>query len=119
MTGYPDTMPGWKGPSDGPGADAARAFSSQLGRRQREVLEALGAESLNAEGISERTGRHWYVVRPRLSELERLGLVVKTGERGRSAFGGKSTIYRRSTPAGYAAHVARKTIEEKGEGDNV
>src|ERR1700756_5307312 len=76
--GYPDE-PGFKGDPNGPGADAARRYKAQVGRRQQQVLDGLGAGPKNAEQIGLEIGLHWYLVRPRLSELERKGLVAKTG----------------------------------------
>lgn len=95
--------PGFKGDLNGPGADGARHYAPQLAKRQRQVLDGLGAGPKNAEQISEEIGLHWYLVRPRLTELERKGLVAKTGGRGRSALGGQSTMYRPTTDAERAA----------------
>lgn len=112
MTGYSSGQePGYKGAPDGPGADGARYYAAQMGRRQRQVLDGLGAGPKNAEQISELIGVHWYLVRPRLTELERKGLVVKTGERGRSALGGQSSLYRPTTEAERALFAARLAVE--------
>ena len=118
MSGYHDgTAPGFKGPADGPGADAARRYAAQLGKRQKQVLDGLGVGPKNAEQISAEIGLHWYLVRPRLSELERRGLVIKTGDRGRSALGGQSTLYRPTTEEERSLFAARKAAEaEKGGG---
>jgi predicted ArsR family transcriptional regulator len=105
---YPDE-PGFKGDPNGPGADAARRYSHQVGRRQRQVLDGLGAGPKNAEQISQEIGLHWYLIRPRLTELEQKGLIVKSGQRGRSALGGRSTMYRPSTEAERADYCAHRT----------
>lgn len=112
MSGYKDgDEPGFKGSPRGPGADGARHYTPQMGRRQRQVLLGLGAGPKNAEQISALIGVHWYLVRPRLTELERKGLVAKTGERGRSALGGQSTLYRPTTEQERALFAARKAAD--------
>lgn len=116
MSAYREgTEPGFKGDPAGPGADAARYYAGQMPRRQREVLVGLGTGPKNAEQISSEIGLHWYLVRPRLSELERKGLIVKTGARGTSALGGRSTMYRPATPEEVSlAHARRAADDEKG-----
>jgi|GEM_PF-915439 len=107
--------PGFKGDPNGPGADAARYYAAQLGRRQRQVLDGLGEGPKNAEQISAEIGLHWYLVRPRLTELERKGLVRKTGARGRSALGGQSTLYRRSSTEELSDFLAKKEAANDGQ----
>lgn len=116
MSGYRDgSEPGFKGDPNGPGADGARYYAGQMARRQRQVLDGLGRGPKNAEQIGAEIGLHWYLVRPRLSELEAKGAVVKTGERGRSALGGKSTMYRPATAEEASLFLARKAAaDEKG-----
>ncbi len=97
MSRYPDT-PGFKGNLSGPGADGARNYSSQVKGRRLQVLEGLAAGPGTAETIGERIGLHWYLTRPRLSELKAMGLVRETGERGRGALGGHVSVWRLSTP---------------------
>lgn len=93
MTGYPETA-GFKGDPNGPGAEAAAYYLPQLNTRRRQVLDGLGAGPKTAEQIGQDVGLHWYLVRPRLSELKALGLVAETGQRGDSALGGKCAVYR-------------------------
>lgn len=116
---YP-RVAGFKGDPGGPGADAARALSPQIRGRRREALEGLrslpGACG-TAEQVAAVVGRHWYVTRPRLSELKALGEIVDTGERGPSAFGGWATIYRVATAQERALFLARLAVENEKRGD--
>lgn len=116
MSGYRDGLePGFKGDPDGPGADGARYYAPQMARRQKQVLSGLGDGPKNAEQIAAEIGLHWYLVRPRLSELERKGLITKTGERGQSALGGQSTLYRPTTEEERSRLTAPNAVEaEKG-----
>jgi hypothetical protein len=99
--------------------DAAISFAPKLGKRQAEVRQALHQYGpATADEIAQRIGRHWYVTRPRLSELLALGEAVKTGERRRSAYGGQQTVYRPPTEEERALFTARKAAEaEKTGGD--
>jgi hypothetical protein len=101
------TTPGFKGCIE-TGREAADAFAPKLGRRQAEVIAALANGPGTAEEIAARTGRHWYVVRPRVSELKALGLCADTGERVPSAFGGKTHRVRLTTPEERAAFAGQK-----------
>lgn len=77
--------------------------------RQNQVLRGLEPGPGTAEEIGVRIGLHWYLIRPRLSELKELGLVTKTGERGRGALGGSVIRWRLTTPderAVFAADLA-------------
>ena len=58
------------------------------------------------------------MVSPRLSELQALGLVIKTGERGRGALGGAVNRWRLTTAEERALHAARAALvdEERGNG---
>jgi predicted transcriptional regulator len=94
---YPDTTPGFKGTIE-TGREAAYGFARKLGARQAEVMADLLANGPStAEQIAERTGRHWYVVRPRISELRNLGLVIDTGGRVETGMGGKTHQVRLTT----------------------
>ena len=92
---YPVT-PGFK--DQGTGRDAALAYEVQVKGRRAQVLaglEALGPAT--AEQIAEHIKLHWYLTRPRLTELMRLGLVAKTGDRGVGALGGAVNVWRLTT----------------------
>jgi predicted ArsR family transcriptional regulator len=109
---YPMT-PGFK--DEGAGRDAALAYAPQVKGRRSQVLAGLQAGPATAEEIGERVGLHWYLTRPRLSELKALGLVIETGERGRGALGGAVNRWRLTTPEERAIHAARAAIaDEKG-----
>jgi predicted ArsR family transcriptional regulator len=103
---YPHT-PGHKGSVE-TGRDAARAYATEAGRRQRQVLDSLTAGPATAEQIAARIDLHWYLVRPRLSELKAKGLVRDTGERRQTALGGKTCVHRLATPEEVAAFQAEK-----------
>lgn len=113
---YPIT-PGHKGTVE-TGREAAMAFAPKLGRRQAEALAAL--ENLgvaSAEEVAEATKRHWYLTRPRLSELAAQGLVTDSGQRGYGALGGKVIRWRPTTSEERAIHAAQRAAErEHGEG---
>ena len=94
---YPKTTPGFKGAIE-TGRQAAHGFASKLGARQAEVMADLLANGPStAEQIAERTGRHWYVVRPRISELRNLSLVIDTGGRVKTGMGGMTHQVRLTT----------------------
>jgi hypothetical protein len=107
---YPFT-PGFKGDAD-TGRDGARKFAPKCATRQAEALEALRAlGEASAEQIAERTGRHWYLTRPRLSELKAQGMVQDTGRRAPTTMGGNTIVWRCSTPEELAIHLAREAVE--------
>lgn len=86
---------------------AADAFRSKLAPRRAEVIEHLRQNGpATAEDIAEATGRHWYVVRPRISELKALGLVIDTGLRRETPLGGFTAVVRLSTVAEHATFMA-------------
>jgi hypothetical protein len=109
--------PGFKGDAD-TGRDGARKFAPKCATRQAEALEALRAlGEASAEQIAEHTGRHWYLTRPRLSELKAQGRVQDTGRRASTGMGGRTVIWRPSTPEELALHLAREAATaEKAEG---
>lgn len=111
---YPHS-PGFKGRIE-TGREGARAFAPKLGARQAEALEGLRQHGpATADAIAARLERHWYVVRPRFSELRELGLIVDTGERRPTEFGGKTWVARVATAEEFADHVARKAAQAEGE----
>ncbi len=93
---YPET-PGWKGQAE-TGREAALAYAAEAKGRRRQVLNALiDYGPATAEQLSEKIGLHWYLIRPRLSELKSLGYVADSGERGRGALGGRVVSWRVKT----------------------
>lgn len=92
-TTYPD-MPGWKGDKT-TGRQAAFAIAPDLARRHRQVLEAFapyGAAGATCDEIAATLSLAVYLVRPRASELERLGKLFPIGKR-QGAMGFKVTVY--------------------------
>jgi predicted transcriptional regulator len=77
--------------------EAAVAIAHSVGHIQAQVLDVLKDGPATPEEISDRIGRHFTSVRPRLSELLQKGLVADTGQRGKGALGGKVRIWRLST----------------------
>lgn len=109
---YPDTMPGWKGSIE-TGREGAASFAPKLKSRQAEVLADLKANGPStAEQIAERTGRHWYLTRPRISELKAQGRVVATDERQPTGMGGKTHVVRLSTPEEFATWLAAREARQ-------
>lgn len=102
---YPNS-PGFK--DDGPGREAALKCAPKAKGRRDQVLAGLNAGPATAEEIGERIGLHWYLTRPRLSELLALGLVAKTGDRGRGALGGSVNRWRLTTAAERAVFQVAK-----------
>lgn len=109
---YPNT-PGWKGASD-TGRLAAEAYYDKARGRRRAILGSLLDDGPGtAEEIAERLGWHWYLVRPRLSELSRLGLARDSGERGTGAFGGKTVRWRLATAEEQAAATQHHSDDKR------
>jgi predicted ArsR family transcriptional regulator len=79
------------------GKEAALKYAPQAPTRRAQVLQGLAAGPATAEEIGERIGLHWYLTRPRLSELKAMGEVVETGERGAGALGGVVKRWRLTT----------------------
>lgn len=66
-----------------------------LKRNQAEALDALkrAARPMTADELAEFMGKTIVSVRPRVSELRRLGKITPTGERRNSAYGQPSTVW--------------------------
>lgn len=108
MTGpsYPYS-PGSKGESD-TGWIAADKYAPKALTKRAKVREQLAHGAQTAEQIAEALGDHWYLVRPRLSELKAQGVVVETGDHGRGALGGKVNVWRLATEAEQREFTARE-----------
>lgn len=112
---YPHT-PGFK--DNGTGKEAALAYAPKAGGRRAQVLAGLRRGPATAEQIAKRIDLHWYLTRPRLSELKALGMVIETGGRGAGALGGRVNVWRLTTDEERAIFNARKAVEaEKTTGD--
>lgn len=112
MTGahYPQ-VPGHKGTSP-TGRLAAEAYTAKAPSKRARVFNQLAHGPQTAEQIAEALGDHWYLCRPRISELKAMGLAVETGQFGKGALGGKVNIWRCTTEEERAAFSARKSSEE-------
>ncbi len=84
---YPE-RPGFK--EDGTSREAAIAIEHRAptlrGRALRELL-SVGPGGLTPDEIALRLGSSVLAIRPRITELSRMGVIVKTGERRRYASG--------------------------------
>ncbi len=90
---YPNA-PGWKGPKS-TGREAAKAIAPDIGRRHRQVRDAVagyGAGGATADDLVEVLGLPVHLIRPRASELEKLGKLFAVGKR-RGALGFNVTVY--------------------------
>lgn len=110
MSHYPE-VPGYKG--DAPtGREAAEALAPTVSHRRAEVLDDLRRHGPStADEIADRIGRHWYVVRPRVSELTKLGFAVATGDKRPTGLGGQTQVVRATTPEERAAFLATQEAE--------
>jgi hypothetical protein len=115
---YPRDGAGFK--DQGAGKNAAAAINLKLAKRQAEALDGvMRFGPATADFIALKIGRNPHATRPRFSELERKGLVVKLDERGASAFGSKQHVYRPASPEERAVFNARQaaSAEKKGESE--
>jgi predicted ArsR family transcriptional regulator len=103
---YPHT-PGHKGTSD-TGRIAAERYAPKALTKRAKILEQLAHGPQTAEQIAEALRDHWYLTRPRLSELKALGLAIETGEHGTGALGGRVNVWRTTTAEEQAEHAARE-----------
>lgn len=90
---YPE-MAGWKGDKR-TGREAAFAVSKDLPRRHGQVLAAFephGASGATCDEVSAQLELPVHIVRPRASELERLGKLFPIGRR-MGQLGFKVTVY--------------------------
>ncbi len=110
---YPEDSAGWKGAFD-TGRTAAKVITPKRPRLWEQVLTVLANGPATPEQISHAIGRHFTTVRPRISELARLGRVIATDQRGDGALGGQSVVWRLATPHEVAAFEAAKGGDAPG-----
>lgn len=100
---YPPHGAGFKGERDGPSEMAAKTVSTGSAKMRSRVLRELmdaeaeqgpGFEGLVAYEVAARLDMHQLMVQPRISELHKLGLVVKGKTLGRSELGNPATRWR-------------------------
>ena len=91
---YPDA-PGFK-EKGGALEDAAKRLAPALKKNQTEALNAFhrAGKPLTADELADFLGKTIVSIRPRVSELRRLGLIVPSGERRASSFGQASTVWK-------------------------
>ena len=94
---YPDT-PGFK--SAGPSEDAATAIAPRAPRIRDAVLDVIASNPAGfpADEIAIALGLPVLTVRPRVSELRRLGEIRPTGNRRCNASGMTASTWRVSPP---------------------
>ena len=95
------------------GREAAIHYAPKAITRRDQVRTALLAGPATAEEIGQRIDLHWYLTRPRLSELKAMGEVVQTGQRGEGALGGSVNVWRLTTASERADHKARLAARVK------
>jgi hypothetical protein len=94
---YPDA-PGFK--ASGPSEQAATAINGTAKTLREQVLKIIAASpaGLSADAVADRLGKSILSVRPRVSELRRLGEIQPTTKRAKYESGMSATIWVRSPP---------------------
>jgi hypothetical protein len=89
---YPNS-PGFK--AHGPSEEAAKAIGSVVKTLRDQVRQTIAAnpQGLTADEVAQRLDRSILSVRPRVSELRRLGEIRQSGERGRNQSGLSASIW--------------------------
>ena len=88
---YPQA-PGFK--RDGTSRAAAEAISPRVISLRERVLAALKSRGpMTPDECGVALGLEWWTVRPRFSELVRLGLIAPTGERRKNESGKDADVY--------------------------
>ena len=92
MSDYPNT-PGFK--SGGPSSEAADTISASAKNLRAAVLRTLilTTHGMSADEIASELKRSILSVRPRVSELHRLGVIRPSGERSRNESGMSATVW--------------------------
>ena len=94
---YPDA-PGFK--VAGPSEQAAEAISNSAKTLRDQVLKTIAdaPAGLSADAVADRLGKSVLSVRPRVSELRRLGEIRPTTQRVKNESGMSATIWAQSPP---------------------
>lgn len=87
---YPHS-PGFK--TEGTSRQAAAAIKPAVRGLRAAVLKSLTFAPATPDEIARRLGKSCLSIRPRLSELRRLGFVRETGERRRNESGHRANVY--------------------------
>ncbi len=105
-------LPGVKG-TEPSGYEGRDHMALRLGHRQAEVIADIRANGpANADRIAARLGRHINPVRPRVTELRKMGVLTKTGEMAVTEFGRSQPIVRLSTPQELADAIAKREASQ-------
>jgi len=94
---YPDVA-GFKAP--GPSEQAANTISGTAKTLREQVLKTISEApaGLSADAVADRLGKSVLSVRPRVSELRRLGEIRPTTQRAKNQSGMSATIWVQSPP---------------------
>lgn len=88
---YPNS-PGWK--KDGTSRDAARKMKRTANTLRDQVLEALRHEAMTSDECAAAIGKTPFSIRPRVTELAKLGLIEETEVRRLNDSGSLATVWR-------------------------
>ena len=105
-TRYPHA-PGFK--TAGTSEEAAAKIAPTVDRLRDAVLAEIKRQAGTADEIADRLDRDRLAVRPRVSELKRLGFIKQTSERRRNRSKCSATVWRAATPAELAAAATAST----------
>jgi predicted ArsR family transcriptional regulator len=87
---YPIT-PGYKAP--GTSREAAQAMQGRAQRLRDQVLALLQSEELTADEAATKLGESVLSVRPRFSELHRMGLIWHSTKRRKNISGASAAVW--------------------------
>lgn len=90
--GYPQE-PGWKATDTETSQKAAESVANEAVFLRVDCMNALRGQTLTADEVAQKIGRHVLSVRPRMSELRARGLIVPTGKRRRNASGKTAVVW--------------------------
>ena len=96
--------PGWKGDLD-TGRNAAISHAAKAPSIQSRALAVIERRNASAEQVADEIGVHWQIARARCSDLRALGMIDDSGARADGALGGKSVVWRATTPLERAAYA--------------
>lgn len=93
-----DTYPDAAGYKETGGCSQAAANEVDAETLRNSVLAILRAVDLTADQTARRLGSSVLSIRPRLSELYNLGLIVKTGEKRKNVSGKRAAVWQAVRP---------------------
>ena len=97
---YPDA-PGFK--AQGTSQDAAKAMTGAAKTLRARAMLCIERTpgGLTADEVAAELGASPFAVRPRVTELNRLGLIERAEDRRRNVSGMTATVWRRARPLGF------------------